>query len=82
MSDYDLRFVRDAFYFDQTTTMRAKGGWHYETFLLFQSMFMSKKIADFTIERANIRLAPISRSRSRFLFYLLQATDEATLAPF
>jgi hypothetical protein len=79
---HDLTFVQEAFLFDRTTMMRAKGGWHYETFLLFQSMFTGEKIADFSIDRVANRLAPISRSKTRFLFFLLQATDEATLAPF
>jgi hypothetical protein len=81
MRDHDLNFVRDAFFFDQTL-MRAKEGWHHETFLIFQSMFTSEKVSDFNLDRVSTRLAPITRSRTRFLFHLLAATDEATLAPF
>jgi hypothetical protein len=82
MLDHDLTFVRDAFSFDSTTMMRAQEGWHNETFLLFQSMFRSEKISDFSIDRISSKLSPISRSRTQFLYHLLQATDEATLAPF
>ncbi len=82
MCDHDLAFVRDAFSFDRTTMMRAQDGWHNETFLLFQSMFRSERISDFSIDRIFSRLSPIARSRTQFLYHLLQATDEATLAPF
>jgi hypothetical protein len=81
MTDHDLVFVRDAFTFDRTVLLRAKEGWHYETFLLFQSMFQSERISDFTINRISARLTPISRALTQFLFHLVQATDEATLAP-
>jgi hypothetical protein len=82
MFDHDLAFVRDAFSFDRSTMMRAQDGWHNETFLLFQSMFRSEKVSDFSIERISSRLSPIARSRTQFIYHLLQATDEATLAPF
>jgi hypothetical protein len=82
MSTHDLVFVRDAFIFDRTVLLRAKEGWHHETFLLFQSMFRSERVSDFSIDRISSRLAPISRSRTKFLFHLIQATEEVTLAPF
>jgi hypothetical protein len=81
MRDHDLCFVRDAFWFDQTL-MRTKEGWHHDSYLIFQNMFKSERAADFTIDRVSTRLSMISRARSRFLFHLLLATDEATLAPF
>jgi hypothetical protein len=78
MKVHDLNFVRDAFFFDQTL-MRTKEGWHHEIFLIFQSMFTSEKVWDFNVDRVSSRLAPISRSRTRFLFHLLAATDETTV---
>jgi hypothetical protein len=81
MQSHDLTFVRDAFLFDRTL-MRVKSGWHYETFLIFQSMFKSERASEFSIERVQTRLSPLSRARTRFLYHLLAATDEVTLAPF
>jgi hypothetical protein len=81
METHDLLFVRDAFLFDRTM-MRVKTGWHYESFLIFQSMFKKEKASDFDLDRVATRLSPISRARTKFLFHLLTATDEATLAPF
>jgi hypothetical protein len=82
MQNHDLEFVRDTFVFDRSL-MRTKEGWHYQSFLIFQSMFNSEKIADFNMDRVSSKLSPFSRSvRTRFLFHLLRVTDEATLAPF
>jgi hypothetical protein len=81
METHDLSFVRDVFSFDKTL-MRVKEGWHHESFLLFQSMFRSERASDFSIDRVEARLAPISRAKSEFIFRLLTATDEATVAPF
>jgi hypothetical protein len=70
MCDHDLSFVRDAFSFDRTILMRARVGWHHESFLLFQSMFNREKVQDFNMERVASRLSPISRARTSFLFHL------------
>ncbi len=81
MSDHDLIFVRDAFLFDRSL-LRVKEGWHHDSFRIFQSMFKSEKVVDFSIDRVSARLSPMARSRTPFLFHLLKVSDEATLAPF
>jgi hypothetical protein len=81
MQNHELTFVRDAFLFDMNL-MRVKSGWHFESFLIFQSMFRNERASDFNIDRVAARLLPLSRARTKFLFHLLSVTDEATLAPF
>jgi hypothetical protein len=82
MRDHDLEFVQNAFLFDRTVLMRSQTGWHHDSFVIFRSMFKSERLANFDFDRVTSRFAPIARSRLAFLFCLLQATDEVTMAPF
>ncbi len=82
MREHELQFVRAAFEFDRTALTCAQVGWHHDAFLLFWSMFSSKKAADFSFDRVEARLARIRHSRTQFTFSLLQVSEEVTLAPF
>jgi hypothetical protein len=79
---HDLSFVRSAFEFDRNILFRAQLGWHYDTFLLFRSLFNREKAADFSIDRVATRIQVIVQVRTRFVFFMIKESDEATLAPF
>jgi hypothetical protein len=82
MTMHDLPFVRDVFDYDRTILFRARTGWHYDAFFLFQSLFKREQMVDFSLERVNERLSPVSHARTNVLFWMIRETTEATLAPF
>jgi hypothetical protein len=82
VENHEMLFVRDAMLFDKTILFRERKGWHFEAFQIFVRLFPGSPIQTFDLSLTMNSLERISNSRDTFLYLMVQATDEATLAPF
>jgi hypothetical protein len=82
LTTHDLTFVRNCLLFDRACLLKDRQGWYYDSFLIYQSLFVNATLPAFDFEANMSRLQAINRSRHDFLFLMLSSTDEVTMEPF